>query len=239
LEAVKKIYRGSHYADGKEIFPGTMPGHERGWTSFITGTGPSEATFALSVGFLKYFVFEDPNWNFRTWNYERDLALSDRKVGSIFNATDPNLGPFRAHGGKLILYHGWTDPGVSPLNTINYYKSVVAMVSGADSDAFEHETEAFLRSVSQTADFVRLFMVPGMDHCGGGPGPNNFDAFGSLADWVEHKRAPDKILASHMTNGAVDRTRPLCPYPMTAQYTGQGSTDSAANFVCELPGSNK
>jgi tannase/feruloyl esterase len=235
VETAKKIYGGSHYGNGKEIFPGTMPGHERGWTAFITGTGPSEATFALSVGFLKYFVFEDPSWNFHTWNYERDLAFADKKVSSIFNATDPNLAPFRARGGKLILYHGWTDPGVSPLNTINYYKSVVASVTGRKSDAFEHETEPFSLSVNQTGEFIRLFMVPGMDHCGGGPGPNNFDALGSLADWAEHKHAPDRIIASHMTNDAVDRTRPLCPYPMTAQYTGEGSTDDAANFVCKLP----
>jgi feruloyl esterase len=219
VEAAKKIYGGSHYANGKQIFPGTMPGHEKGWTAFITGNERSEATFALSVGFLKYFVFEDPKWDFRTWNYERDLALADKKVGTIFNATEPNLEPFRAHGGKMILYHGWTDPGVSPMNTINYYNSVAATMTGA----------------KQAGDFVRLFMVPGMDHCGGGPGPNNFDAFGSLVDWVEHQHAPDKILASHLTNGAVDRTRPLCPYPMTARYTGQGSTDEAVNFVCKLP----
>jgi feruloyl esterase len=219
VEAAKKIYGGSRYANGEQIFPGTMPGHEKGWTAFIVGSGPSEATFALSVGFLKYFVFENPGWNFRTWNYERDLPLADKKAGSIFNANDPNLEPFRAHGGKLILYHGWTDPGVSPLNTINYYESVLAAA----------------KRVNQTGDFVRLFMVPGMDHCAGGPGPNNFDAFGSLADWVEHQHAPDKIIASHITSGAVDRTRPLCPYPQTAQYTGKGSTDDAANFVCKAP----
>jgi feruloyl esterase len=86
-----------------------------------------------------------------------------------------------------------------------------------------------------TAEFVRLYMVPGMQHCGGGPGPSNFNMLEALDQWVDHGVAPDKIIASHLTNGTVDRTRPLCPYPMEAQYTGSGSTDRAENFVCSLP----
>jgi feruloyl esterase len=161
------------------------------------------------------------------------MPFTDEKLASLLNATDPNLKPFQAHGGKLILYHGWTDPSVSPLETIDYYKSVVATATGAG--AFGDGTEAFLHGVNQTEQFIRLFIVPGMDHCGGGPGPNTFEAFGSLVNWVEHKQAPGKMIASHLTAGQVDRMRPLCPYPMTSQYTGQGSTDDAAGFVCKLP----
>jgi feruloyl esterase len=97
---------------------------------------------------------------------------------------------------------------------------------------------ATARGVNQTGGFLRLFKVRGMDHSGGGPGPNNFDAFGALLDWVEHPHTPDKILASHMTNGAVDRMRPLYPYPMTVRLTGQGSTDDAVNFVSKVPDNN-
>ena len=163
------------------------------------------------------------------------MPLTDKKLASI-NATDPGLKPFRAHGGKLLLYHGWADPGVSPLETVTYYEKVVAAVTGTKTTAPGSETPAFIDSITNTQDFARLFMVPGMGHCTGGPGPNSFDAFGPLAAWVEHGRAPAKIVASHLTKGTATFTRPLCPYPMTAHYTGHRSTDQAANFVCSLPG---
>jgi feruloyl esterase len=129
----------------------------------------------------------------------------------MLNATDPDLKAFIAHGGKLLMYHGWTDQLIPPQNSINYFRSVP-------------ET---LRSS------VRLFMVPGMNHCAGGEGTSNFDAVKAMEQWVEQKKAPTQILASHMTNGTVDRTRPLCPSPQVAQYKGSGSTNEAGNFVCK------
>ena len=182
---LKDIYAGYRDPRGQVVYPGFMPGHESSWNfSVIAGADPSEPfTDELgvgAVGFFKYFVFDDPNWNFLTWNYDKDMPFTDKKLASEINATDPNLKPFRAHGGKLLLYHGWTDPGVSPLETIDYYENMVATVSGTKANTPGHETPAFIDSTKRTEDFARLFMVPGMDHCGGGPGPNMFDA---LALW--------------------------------------------------------
>ncbi len=135
------------------------------------------------------------------------------------NATDPNLKAFFGHDGKLLLYHGWSDPNVSPLNTIKYYKSVADTMGGA----------------AKVSNNVHLFMEPGMGHCGGGEGPNTFDKVSALENWVEQKKAPDAIVASHSTAGKVDRTRPLCAYPEVAKYKGSGSIDEAANFSCVMP----
>jgi feruloyl esterase len=142
------------------------------------------------------------------------------------DAFDPDLTGFRNRGGRLLLYHGFNDPSISPLNTINYYDQVVATVarkSGAKD------------ARARTAEFARLFLVPGMNHCGGGPGTSNFDMVTELEHWVERKQPPASILASHLTDGKVDRTRPLCPYPQSATYKGSGNTDDAANFVCSDP----
>jgi feruloyl esterase len=240
LQTLKDIYAGYHDRRGQLVYPGFMPGDEIGWKSLIiAGADPSQPftdeSAVGAIGFFKYFVFDNPSWNFLTWNYDQDMAFTDKKLASEINATDPDLKPFRAHGGKLLLYHGWADPGVSPLETIDYYDRVVAAVTGTQATAPGHETPAFVDSIRSTEDFARLFMVPGMEHCGGGPGPNTFDAFGPLAIWVEHGRAPDEIVASHITKGTATLTRPLCPYPMTAHYMGHGSTEKAANFVCMLP----
>jgi feruloyl esterase len=140
--------------------------------------------------------------------------LADQKAGFI-DAVDPDLKAFEAHGGKLLLYHGWSDQGISPENTINYYSAVIEKL-GPNQD-----------------QWMRLFMVPGMQHCGGGPGPNQFNMIGALERWRETDTPPAQILAEHVTNNRVDMTRPLCPYPQSASYTGVGSTNDAANFVCK------
>ena len=135
------------------------------------------------------------------------------------NATDHNLKRFFAHEGKLLIYHGWNDPNVSPFNTIKYYQSVLDKMGGA----------------ARTTGNVRLFMAPGMGHCAGGEGPNTFDKIGTLDQWVEQSKVPDRIIASHNREGRIDRTRPLCPYPQVAKYKGTGSTDDGASFTCALP----
>ena len=167
----------------------------------------------------RYVVYKDPNWDWRTFDFDKGVAKGDEPENIPMNATDPNLKAFFAHDGKLLMYHGWSDPNVSPLNTIKYYKSVADTMGGA----------------SIVSNNVRLFMEPGMGHCGGGEGPNVFDKIGALEQWVEQKKAPEKMIASHSTDGKVDRTRPLCAYPQVAKYKGSGSIDDAANFACALP----
>jgi feruloyl esterase len=241
VETVKNIYAGPRDSSGKLIYSGIEPGLERSWERFITGTKPGNShNFDLAVPFVKYFVLNNPNYDYRTWNFDEDLQSADKKLAPILNATDPNLGPFRAHGGKLLIYHGWQDSGIPPLNSIKYYKSVVSYMQHVPADISDHETEALLSHSNDTESFVRLYMVPGVEHCDrlGGPGPDRSNFFGALVTWVEHGQAPKTILASHVTKGKVDRTRPLCPYPMTAQYTGHGSGDDASNFVCKAPEGN-
>jgi feruloyl esterase len=198
---------------GQEIVPRLQPGSELGWN---VQAGPE--AYNNVVERLRYVIYKDPNWDWRKFNYETDLpplaGLDDPA-----NATDPNLSAFQSRGGKLLLYHGWSDQTVVPEGTINYYNQVLRAMGG----------------VSKVADWLRLFMVPGMAHCSGGDGPNRFDAVAALEEWVERGNAPDQILASHSSEGRIDRTRPLCPFPQVARYSGSGSIDDAANFACRLP----
>jgi feruloyl esterase len=132
------------------------------------------------------------------------------------SAMNPDLTPFKRHGGKIISYSGWSDPVVPPEDVIGYYASVTKQMGGA----------------AKTAEFYRLFMAPGMGHCTGGPGPNNFDALAALEEWIEKGIPPEKMVATHSTSGKIDRSRPLCPYPLAARYKGTGSIDEAVNFAC-------
>lgn len=227
VAAAKKIYQGAKTSSGEQIFPGLLPGGEAGaggWTTWITGTSPERLGSHTTLGtpFWRAIAFSDPNWDPHSFRFDRtqdqdsDVDYVDATLGPIFNNMNPNLKPFQAHGGKLIQYHGFSDPDISPLNSINYYESVE-------------------KTMGDPKSFYRLFMVPGMQHCRGGPGPDQFNAVTALEQWVEQRKAPDKMIASHSTNGAVDRTRPLCPYPQQAKWTGKGSTDQAENFVCAVP----
>jgi feruloyl esterase len=216
VDAAKKIYSAAtNPRTGQELFPSLVPGSELNWGIQAAGPDPSANIF----DHFKYVVFKNPAWDWKTFDFDKGIALAERPENAAMNATDPNLKPFFAHNGKLLIYHGWADSNVAPLNTIKYYKSVVDTLGGT----------------SKTANNMRLFLEPGMGHCGGGEGPNVFDKVGSLEQWVEQGKAPEKIIASHSTDGKVDRTRPLCPYPQVAKYKGSGSIDEASNFACQLP----
>ncbi|MEJ2009509.1 MAG: tannase/feruloyl esterase family alpha/beta hydrolase [Acidobacteriota bacterium] len=238
ITALKKIYAGPSNRKGEKIFPGFMPGGEPGpdgWPTWMTGPAPEKSLqYAFGTQFYSNMMFDNAKWNFRTLNFGADTRLTDRKMGPILNATNPNLTAFKSHGGKLILYHGWSDSAIPPLNTVNYYKSVLARMGRESTQAF-----------------VRLYMVPGMQHCGNGPGPSSFGAwpsadanpkdsmFGALEQWVEHGVAPRTIIATKNAQpwnpaSAVEMTRPLCPYPEIAKYKGSGDIHQAANFFCTI-----
>ena len=216
VEAARKVYMpGRNPRTGKELFGPLAPGSELGWATL--GGGPEP--YAAILDQLKYVVVKDPAWDWRTFDFDQDIARFQLPENLVMNATNPNLTRFFARGGKLLIYHGWNDQNVSPYNTIKYFNSAQEALGGA----------------SRTADNMRLFMAPGMAHCSGGEGPNAFDKVGTLDRWVEEGKAPDSIIASHNTEGKIDRTRPLCPYPRAAKYKGIGSIDDAANFVCAQP----
>jgi feruloyl esterase len=216
VKAAKQIYSPAiNPRTGKELFSSLVPGTELGWGVQAQGPEPSANIYDQ----YRYVVFKDANWDWKTFNFDTDVARGDRPENLIMNATDPNMKAFFAHGGKLLLYHGWSDPNVPTLNTIKYYSSVVAAMGGE----------------AKASNNVRLFLEPGMGHCGGGEGPNVFDKVSPLEKWVENGKAPERLEASHSANGKVDRTRPLCAYPQVAKYKGTGSIDEAANFECRVP----
>jgi len=215
VDAARKIYTPARNSrTGNQIFPAMERGSELVWATLAGGPKP----IALADDYFKYVVFENPSWDFKTLNFDGDFAKAEKRDGGTLSATNPDLRPFFSHGGKLIQYHGWTDQQVMPRNSIDYYNNVVRGIGDA----------------AKTADSYRLFMAPGMNHCGGGEGPNKFDVVGALARWVEEGKAPESVLASR-NEGNASRTRPLCPYPQTAVYKGAGSTDDAANFACKTP----
>ncbi|HYR84830.1 MAG TPA: tannase/feruloyl esterase family alpha/beta hydrolase [Terriglobia bacterium] len=213
VDAARKLYAGPKDSrTGQQLFPGLAPGSEMGWATLA---GPQPMTLATDV--YKYLVFQNPDWDFKTLNPDTDFPLATKVTGATMDMIDPNLKPFVDHGGKLLMYHGWSDPGIPPESTVQYYKSVADKMGGT----------------SKITNSIRLFMIPGMNHCRGGDGTDTFDGIGALSQWVEKAKAPGQIVASHMTNGKADRTRPLCPYPQIATYKGTGSTDEASNFVCK------
>jgi len=237
IVALKKLYEGPHDAKGNLIFPGYLPGAEEGpggWGTWITGSGPGKSLmFAFSGGYFSNMVYEKADWNYKDANVEAALNAAEEKTAAKLNATDANLTAFQARGGKLILYHGWNDPAISALNTINYYNSVATRMGMKTTDAF-----------------ARLYMAPGVQHCSGGPGPDSFGAGGgdskdpqhnmalALEQWVEKGTAPSAIIATKYADGdpamGVKMTRLLCPYPQVAKYTGKGDPNDAGNFVCAL-----
>ena len=195
---------------GIVYFPGLEPGTELRWARLAGGPEPAE----LFYDQFRYVVYHDANWDWRNFDLDRDAAQANA-IDKDIDEMDPHLAAFAKHG-KLLLYHGWADQQVAPGSTVEFYKD-----AAADSG-----------DPAKSDDWVRLFMEPGMGHCSGGEGPDTFDKISVMEAWVEQGKAPESILASHSSAGKVDRTRPLCPYPLIARYKGKGSIDEAANFSC-------
>jgi tannase/feruloyl esterase len=216
VEAARKIYGAAkNPRTSAELSPGKEPGSEMGWAAQARGPAPD----SLLTDHFKYVVFNNPRWDFRTLDFDEDIPLAERIDNGLINATDPNLEAFFGRGGRILMYHGWSDQLIPPRHSINYYTSVLERMGG----------------VEKVSNSIRLFMVPGMTHCGVREGTSSFDRVATLEQSVEQKRAPDQILGSHVTGTTVDRTRPVCPYPQVARYTGTGSVDEAANFACKTP----
>jgi feruloyl esterase len=216
VRTLLKIHGGAVNSDQEQIFPGLSYGHEDGadgWSRWVTGSGTTPSLdFSTANAYLRSFIF-GPAFDTLTFNFDTDPARVV-PTGDFLNATDPDLSLFKANGGKLLMWNGWGDPVATPVRAVRYFLDTVYTL-GED-----------------TLQFSRLFMAPGVQHCGGGSGPNNFDMLVPLENWVERGVAPDRIIASHLTGNVVDRTRPLCAYPREAKYIGSGSIDDAANFVC-------
>jgi feruloyl esterase len=214
--ALRQIYAGAkNPRTGASIHPTLVPGGEPTW-QIVTATG----LVNIPYDYFGRAVFGTPTWDWRKFDFDKDLARANDKTGGILNAIDPDIAKFRAAGGKLILYHGWNDQVIFPEGSINYQQSVADKLAAGKGVAGVH-------------DFFRLFMVPGMAHCRGGVGTDRFDAQSAIEAWVERGQAPASIAASRMEDDKVTRTRPLCPYPQVAKYDGSGDTNDAANFRCE------
>jgi feruloyl esterase len=223
LEAVKKIYDGMRNPRTKQVlYPGWTFGSETAPGGIWADMSLPEPSFE---DLFRYWVFEDPKWDWRSFDFDRDMEKTDAKIGAVVNALNPDLSIFQARGGKIVMYHGFNDTRVSPDDSINYYEKVLSAMGGSSRGT---------GTASRTSELVRLFMVPGMGHCASGPGPTTFDGLGALERWVEQGVAPTQIVGSHVADGAVTMTRPLCPYPEEAVYKGQGSTNDAANFTCRV-----
>jgi feruloyl esterase len=230
--AIAKVYNGPS-SNGKPFFPGYMPGSEAvvpslfgggaagsAWLNVIVTTQPDRkpADFNLAEGTIRYLAPKPPkaDYDYQTFDFDRDLHQLD-DWSKLADAKNPDLSKFKKRGGKLLMTYGWADSILQPMMGVNYYEQAVA------------------KNGSDTSQFFRLFMAPGMGHCGGGVGPDRHDAMTAMINWVEMGKAPDSMLASRVVDNRVVRTRPLCAYPQVARYSGQGSIDDAANFHCVAP----
>jgi feruloyl esterase len=206
LKAVEMFYGGVKNRKGEVIFAGQVLGNP---------LPPQRSSETVNVSdTVRIWAFQNPDYDWHTFDLDRDMPVIDQKIGFV-DATNPDLRKFKAHGGRLLLYAGWADTGITPKNTVDYYQSVVNTMGKND-----------------TKNFARLFMVPGMGHCRGGNGPDTFDTIGALEQWREKGTAPASIAATNKTSGL---SRPLCPYPQYAKYNGVGALKDTANWICAAP----
>jgi feruloyl esterase len=210
VETVNRAYAPVALKNGTVVYPGSSRGFE-------SGMRLPAAPMDLHYGPFRFIGRQDPAWNPMSFDLDADLALILKTNAASIAAADPNLARFKARGGKLLLYHGWADPGPAPANTVAYVESVGKTLGGKQDD------------------WMRLFLMPGVGHCSGGVGPDQADFIGALDRWRDAGQAPGRIDASKVTNGSVEMTRPLCAYPQVAVYSGKGSTNDAANFSCKNP----
>jgi feruloyl esterase len=250
LAALRKIYDGPRNPrTGAQIFPGYPPGTEAvpgAWAAWITPEKPESAIqFGFGNTYYGQALFEDSKWDFRKLNFDSDVAFGDEKAGAVLNSYNPDLRSFRAHGGKLLQYHGWGDAAIAPMVSIEYYEAVKAFLA-----RFPDARGDAARSVQ---DFYRLYMVPGMGHCVGGIGPNEFgngfstssepsqNIFAALERWVEKGIAPEELIGKgqSITDPGKTLTRPLCLYPQVARYRGSGDPNEASSFVCAVPAASR
>ncbi len=242
IAVAHKIYGGAADRQGRLLYPGSQTiGSELGWAGSSIGT-PGMPPFAaeISNSYLKYLAFPKhppASFSYKDWQFTSEGFDRLRPLGKVYNATNPNLKAFRDRGGKLLLYHGWSDPAIPPQGTIAYYQAVQDTMGG----------------LAKVQQFARLFMLPGMYHCQGGTGPSHVDFLTPVVTWVEQGKPPAKIIASQTTadaasggfsnptegatgsNAKIVRTRPIFPYPMQAKYSGKGNVDDAASFVGVMP----
>ena len=215
VEAARKIYAGvNDPTTGKQLFPGQEPGSEMRWG----GTSGSPRPLGMSDDLFKFVVFGDPSWDYMSLDLAKDLERARKVDKGLLSPASADIQPFIQRGGKLLMYHGWGDQNISPRSSVNYYDRLVTSL-GSD----------------KVQESVRLYMVPGMGHCTGGEGPDQFDRLTPMEKWREHATAPTTIIASKITDGKTVRTRPLCPYPQVGRYAGAGNIDDAKNFACQMP----
>jgi len=222
VDTVRKIYEGAKFNDGTPIYTGFERGSELSWTMMI-----EKEPFSVNLNYFKGIVFEDPDWDFRTFDVDRDTRLGIKKAADVLDANNPNLKPFKEAGGKIIMLASWNSTALPPRQYVKYYEAVEKALGGRD----------------QTQDFARMFTVPGSSGCPAFANPQGFKLFDAIVDWVENDKAPDKLIYPHTRGGGmmggggreVVRTRPVCVYPKQARYNGSGDPNDAANFSCVNP----
>ena len=239
VASLRALYAGARDTKGNLVYPGYLPGAELGsggWQVWITGPVPQTSLMYLfGTHYFADMVYRNSAWDYKTFSVDQGLADALQQTSRDLDATDPDLRRFAKRGGKLILYHGWNDPAISAYGTIEYFRQIRGTLGNRATDSF-----------------ARLFMVPGMQHCMGGPGADSFGQFGPLTasgaddpehdillameQWVESGRAPDRLIAAHFTGVGSARTvtmaRPLCAWPRVARYNGTGDPNAAASFGC-------